>query len=170
MPSTAHSANVKIAATHSGQPQYSAGIASIMPAKPIIEPIDRSNSPPIINSAAPTAMMPRNAATVAQLTMPSALNMPESPATSANNTNTSTAPEIEPNSGRDRKRRHAPMSRTRSSASGAGPVRITGDGVSGPAKAASARRVSDIARRTSRPCAMLSFVMKPGPDEMWRGP
>jgi len=78
-PSAAQSANVNTHATDSGQPQYSAGIASIMPAKPIIEPIDRSNSPPIISSAAPTEMMPRNAATVAQLTMPSALNMPESP-------------------------------------------------------------------------------------------
>src|SRR3954471_14721203 len=128
-----------MAASHIGQPQYSAGIASIMPAKPIIEPMDRSNSPPIISSAAPTAMMPRNAATVAQLTTPSALNMPESPATSPNNTNTSTAPEIEPNSGRDRKRRSAPMSRTRSSEGGAGEAPITGDGMSGPAKAVSAR-------------------------------
>src|SRR3954471_11613576 len=116
-----------MAASHIGQPQYSAGIASIMPAKPIIEPMDRSNSPPIISSAAPTAMMPRNAATVAQLTIPSALNMPESPATNPNSTNTSTAPEIEPNSGRDRKRRHAPMSRTRSSDGGMGAAPITGE-------------------------------------------
>src|SRR5437016_5742487 len=114
-PSAIPIANANSTASHTGQPQYRHGIASIMPAKPIIEPIDRSNSPPIISSAAPTEMMPRNAATVAQLTMPSALNMPESPAVSRNTTNTSTAPEIEPNSGRDRKRRSAPISRTRSS-------------------------------------------------------
>ncbi len=35
------------------------GRAIIMPANPIIEPIERSNSPPIIRSAAPTAMIMR---------------------------------------------------------------------------------------------------------------
>ena len=34
------------------------GIATIIPAKPIIEPIDRSNSPAIISRHAPTASMP----------------------------------------------------------------------------------------------------------------
>jgi hypothetical protein len=34
-------------------------MAIIMPAKPIMEPIDRSNSPAIIKTQAPMAMMPR---------------------------------------------------------------------------------------------------------------
>ena len=40
-----------------GNPHFSMS-AMHMPAKPIIEPIDRSNSPAIINMAAPMAMMP----------------------------------------------------------------------------------------------------------------
>src|SRR5215472_3450574 len=139
-PSAAHSAKVNKHATHSGQPQYSAGIASIMPAKPIIEPIERSNSPPIMSKPAPTAMMPRKAATVAQLTMPSALNMPESPATTRKTAKTSTAPEMEPNSGRDRNRRSGPISRTRSSgeADDALPV-AAGVEISGPVMTALSR-------------------------------
>src|SRR5215470_3938184 len=139
-PSAAQSAKVKSAATHSGQPQYSAGIASIMPAKPIIEPMERSNSPPIMRSAAPTAMMPRNAATVAQLTMPSALNMPESPATTKKTAKTSTAPEMEPNSGRDRNRRSGPISRTRSSDGADGALAVAaGVEISGPVMTALSR-------------------------------
>src|SRR5262249_15223775 len=110
-PKAAASANANRHAAHSGHPQYSAGMVSIMPANPIIDPTDRSNSPPIISNPAPTASSPRNAATVLQLTMPSALNMPELPAVAANSTNTSTAPDNEPNSGRPRKRRTAPISR-----------------------------------------------------------
>ena len=86
-----------------------------MPAKPIIEPIDRSNSPAIISSAAATAMMPRKAATVAQLTTPSALNMPELPAALPKIRKTSSAPASAPNSGRANTLRNAPTSRTRSS-------------------------------------------------------
>ena len=37
--------------------QVTPKIAIIMPAKPIIEPTDRSNSPAIINRQAPTAMI-----------------------------------------------------------------------------------------------------------------
>ena len=40
-----------------GKPHFSI-IAIDMPAKPIIEPIDRSNSPAIISTAAPVAMIP----------------------------------------------------------------------------------------------------------------
>ncbi len=40
-----------------GRPHFSI-IAMDMPAKPIIEPMDKSNSPPIINMAAPVAMIP----------------------------------------------------------------------------------------------------------------
>ena len=41
-----------------------------MPAKPIIEPIDRSNSPPIIRSATAAARMPSSAETCRTLMMP----------------------------------------------------------------------------------------------------
>jgi len=34
-------------------------MAAIMPAKPIIDPRERSNSPAIMSRQAPTAMMPR---------------------------------------------------------------------------------------------------------------
>ena len=141
-----------------------------MPAKPIIEPIDRSNSPPIISSAAPTAMMPRNAATVAQLTMPSALNMPESPAASPNNDEhqhrardrAELRPRQEAAQRADvahalvgRRRRRGPDDGRRNVGTGQGGLRS---------------RVSDIGPAYFSTLAMLSLVTKPGPDEMWRGP
>src|SRR4051812_31108992 len=90
-----------------------------MPAKPIIEPIERSNSPATISSAAPIAITPRKPATVPQLMMPSALNMPEPEAPTANSRKTSTAPASAPDSGRLRNRRQKPIARRRSSAAGA---------------------------------------------------
>src|SRR4029434_7777106 len=145
-------------------------MASIIPANPIIDPIDKSNSPPIINSAAPTEIMPRNAATVAQLTIPSALKLPEWPAVTRKQRRTRTAPEIEPNSGRDRKRRNAPISRTRSSEDGAaaGDVLAVDVEMSGPIMTASRKRQRYWPANFST-LAMLSFVTNPGPDEMWRG-
>jgi hypothetical protein len=59
-----------------------------MPAKPIIEPTDRSNSPAIISMQAPTAMIMNCAETVDQFRMPCALNMPLSPAKAKKKTNT----------------------------------------------------------------------------------
>ena len=56
--------------SQSGQPQCTAGIAMIIPAAPIIEPIERSNSPPIISIEAATAMMPSWADTSRKLRMP----------------------------------------------------------------------------------------------------
>ncbi len=67
----------------SGQPHCTAGMAMTMPAKPIIEPIDRSNSPAIISSATAAAMMPSCADTSRKLTMPFALNSPLEPAVNA---------------------------------------------------------------------------------------
>ena len=52
-------ANANSTDAQTGQPRNIAGTAIIMPAKPIIEPIERSNSPAIISMQAPTAMMPR---------------------------------------------------------------------------------------------------------------
>src|SRR5476649_178150 len=77
-------------------------MATIIPAKPIMEPIERSNSPAIISRQAPTARMPRYADTCDQFMMPSRLNMPEPPAVIPNTTKTSTAPEIAANYGRFR--------------------------------------------------------------------
>src|SRR5471030_3022798 len=114
------------AASHTGQFQYRHGIASIMPAKPIIEPIDRSNSPATISSAAPTAMTPRNPATVPQFTMPSALNMPEPWAPNANSRKTSTAPDSAPDSGRPSRRRHRLTLRRRSSGAAVGEADAAG--------------------------------------------
>src|ERR1700749_2741344 len=91
-----------------------------MPAKPIIEPIDRSNSPATISSAAPTAITPRKPATLPQFTIPSALNMPEPWAPNANSRKTSTAPDNAPDSGRPSRRRHRPPLRRRSSGAAAG--------------------------------------------------
>src|ERR1700749_4215268 len=100
-----------------------------MPPKPITEPMDRSNSPATISSAAPTAITPRNAATVPQLTMPSAENMPEPPAAKANTRKTSTVPDSAPDSGRPRRRRHSPTLRTRSSRAAAGEGATSGAAV-----------------------------------------
>jgi hypothetical protein len=52
-----------------------------IPAKPIIEPMDRSNSPAIMSSVAAAARMPISADTLRMLMMPSTLNMPLEPAT-----------------------------------------------------------------------------------------
>ena len=67
--------------SQSGQPHCAAGIAMITPAAPIIEPIDKSNSPPIISIEAATAMMPSWADTSRKLMMPGAENRPLPPAT-----------------------------------------------------------------------------------------
>ena len=83
-----------------GQPQAMVGMAMRMPAKPIIEPTERSNSPAIINSDTAAAKMPSWAETSRKLTMPLALKSPLLPATIAKNTTTSTAPAAAPSSGR----------------------------------------------------------------------
>merc|ERR1711991_364165 len=74
-------ANAKVILIHNGQPQYIAGIAIQIPANPIIEPIDKSNSPPIINIAAAIAIIPKFADTSKKFRAPYALNIPVSPAT-----------------------------------------------------------------------------------------
>jgi hypothetical protein len=52
-----HSAKVRRIAIQTGQPSVTAEDGDHMPAKPIIEPTDRSNSPAIISMQAPTAMI-----------------------------------------------------------------------------------------------------------------
>jgi hypothetical protein len=67
-----HMAKVIRIACQTGQPSVTEKIAIIMPAKPIIEPTDRSNSPAIIKRQAPTAMIMNWAETVDQLMTPCA--------------------------------------------------------------------------------------------------
>jgi hypothetical protein len=67
-------------ACQTGQPSVTEKIAIIMPAKPIMEPTDRSNSPAIIKRQAPTAMIMNWAETTDQLITPLRANMPLSPA------------------------------------------------------------------------------------------
>jgi hypothetical protein len=98
-----------------GQPYLLDKIAMMTPAKAIIEPSDRSNSPPIISSATATARMPSWAETSRKLTVPRALNRPLSPAKTAKKNSTSTQPAAAPSSGRRRAWRAKPISRTRSS-------------------------------------------------------
>ena len=70
-----------------------------IPAKPIIDPTDKSNSPPIIKSAAAIAIIPRLAETSKKLIVPYALNIPVSPATIPKKINTRTDPPSAPSSG-----------------------------------------------------------------------
>ena len=80
----------------------------ITPAAPIIEPIDRSNSP-IISIAAATAMMPSWAETSRKLMMPGAENRLPLPATAAKKRNTRMVPATAPSSGA----RHQPLEQRR---------------------------------------------------------
>ena len=107
-----------IIASQTGQPMVTEKMAMIMPAKPIIEPTDRSNSPAIINRQAPTAMIMNWAETVDQFMMPWLLNMPLSEANRRKNVKTAIVPQIPPSSGRIRERRKADISLTRSSETG----------------------------------------------------
>src|ERR1022692_1530111 len=102
-------------------------MATIMPANPIIEPIDKSNSPAIIKRQAPTAMRPRYADTCDQFMIPSRLNIPDAPAANPNTAKTSTVPEIAANSGRFKMCPNRDSRRMRSSAEG-GPG-VIGDDV-----------------------------------------
>ena len=70
-----------------------------IPAKPIIDPTDRSNSPPIINIAAAIAIIPKFADTSRKFSVPYALNIPVSPATIPKKINTNIDPPKAPNSG-----------------------------------------------------------------------
>jgi hypothetical protein len=69
-PMARHSAKVIRIACQTGQPSVIEKMAIIMPAKPIIEPTERSNSPAIISRQAPTAMIMNWAETTDQLRTP----------------------------------------------------------------------------------------------------
>ena len=64
-----------------------------------MDPIERSNSPPIISIAAAIAIIPKFADTSKKFKVPYALNIPVSPATIPKNINTRIAPPNAPNSG-----------------------------------------------------------------------
>ena len=102
--------------SQSGQPHCTAGIAMITPAAPIIEPIDRSNSPPIISIEAATAMIPSWADTSRKLMMPGAENRPLPPATMAKKMKTRMVPATAPSSGRAMSFLTSGVAATRSSA------------------------------------------------------
>jgi hypothetical protein len=87
-------------ASHKGQPQTIVGIAMAIPAKPIMEPTERSNSPAIISRATGAARMPSCAETSRKLMIPLALNKPLPPAVTAKKAKTRTVPANAPNSGR----------------------------------------------------------------------
>ena len=114
-PMEMHTANDVRMAIHIGNSQVTDIIAMTIPAKPIIEPTDRSNSPAIISRQAPTAMIANCAETIVQFNVPSDENMPESRATSRKKTNTRMVPHIEPSSGRIIARVNADCCFTRSS-------------------------------------------------------
>ena len=92
-------ANAKIIDNQTGQSQYTVGTAIMIPAKPIMEPIERSNSPAIIRRQAPIAINPSWAETVLQFKIPSGANIPVPPAVRPKKTKTRTAPEMAPSSG-----------------------------------------------------------------------
>ena len=95
-----------------------------IPEKPRIEPIDRSNSPAIINRATATARIPRGAARLrieAVVAIPTKLL---SAAMIAKKTHTTTNPAIAPSSGRPRSFESPPTRRTRSSVSAVGSVAV----------------------------------------------
>ena len=101
--------------SQTGQPQLTEVMAMTMPAKPIIEPTERSNSPAIINRQAPTAIITNWADTVVQVITPSGENMPVSRATARKNMKTRMVPAIAPSSGPINALRKRDMSFRRSS-------------------------------------------------------
>ena len=117
-PTPAATAKARMMHSHKGQPQITAGMASTTPAAPIIEPTDRSNSPPIISSAAATAMMPSCADTSRKVMMPRAENIPVPRAATAKNRKTRMVPATAPSSGRAISRRASGVPARRSSRAG----------------------------------------------------
>ena len=102
-------------ASQTGQPNVTLKIAIIIPANPIMEPTERSNSPAIINRHAPTAMIINWAETTDQLSTPAGPNMPLSNAVKRKKVNTKIVPHIPPSSGRIRACRMLDMDFMRSS-------------------------------------------------------
>src|SRR4051812_15430967 len=108
-------------------PTSVARMPSMRPAEPVITPADRSNSPPIINSATSTAGMPIVDATSVQLAMPSSRR--KSAFCDQKKIATTTAASSAPISGRRRIRDARLMFASRSSATGIAGGGAAGDGV-----------------------------------------
>ena len=117
-PTAIHMIKVTRIASQTGHPSVTEKIAIIMPAKPIIDPTDRSNSPAIIRRHAPTAMIMNCAETIDQFITPWLLNIPLSKANRRNKVKTATVPTIPPSSGRISALRRADISLIRSSVAG----------------------------------------------------
>ena len=107
----------RMIASQTGQPSVMLKIAIIIPANPIIEPTERSNSPAIINRHAPTAIIMNWAETTDQFNTPAGLNMPLSNAVKMKNVKTKIVPHMPPNSGRIKAWRQLDIDFTRSSLS-----------------------------------------------------
>ena len=102
-PITRQSANVAAMAGHTGQPKWVVKSMIDIPAAPTIDPIERSNSPPIIRSATPTDRIPRGAAAFRYAAVPSRLRN-GAPAVTAKTAQTRTTPVAAAHSGRASKR------------------------------------------------------------------
>ena len=98
-PTRAAKINVIGIAKTKGSPKVTTQEPKIRPAKAIIDPIERSNSPPIISIAAPIAKMPSWAAGVIKFIIPESVNMALS-AVIKKKIVTRTTPAIAPSSGR----------------------------------------------------------------------
>lgn len=100
---------------HDGQPLSAAGTTMRTPAKPIIEPNERWNSPPIMSRTAATATIPSCADTSRKVTTPKAEKMPVPRAATAKNRNTDMQSTTAPSSGRAISRRASGTRTMRSS-------------------------------------------------------
>ena len=88
-------------AGHSGQSACRVRSMMLIPAAPMMDPTDRSNSPAIMSSATATASIPSGAAALSTAAVPSAPRK-AGPAATAKSSQTSTAPIAAPSSGRER--------------------------------------------------------------------
>jgi hypothetical protein len=92
--------------------------AMLIPAKPIMDPTDKSNSPAIISKHAPTAIIMNCDETIDQFNTPEGENMPESPAERKKKKKTKIVPQIPPSSGRISAWRKVDLCLIRSSSAG----------------------------------------------------
>ncbi len=98
-PIRAANTSVRMIAITSGTCKTTSAAANIRPAKAIIDPMERSNSPPIMRSAAATARMPSCEAGAMKFMIPAAVNI-AGLAVDRKKIVMSTSPDTAPNSGR----------------------------------------------------------------------
>jgi len=150
-PIAAPKANVTATAAQAFQCSFPTSSAMMMAQNPVIPPVDRSNSPPIISSPTGTAMIPKNAACCAQAWNPVCVSHRCCGVLSvtANTTNTATAPSSAPSAGRRRALVSTPASAPRPSDS---PVSAPEGPVGGgPASPGQATAMSELVISRPRP-------------------